>query len=320
MHDRRRLIIDTDTASDDAVALLMALGHPGVEVLAITVVAGNVPLDLAVQNALYTLELAGSKVPVHAGRAAPLARSLKTAQFVHGQDGMGDIGLPLTGRTPAPGDAVDVLIDLITDNDPHTLTLVTLGPLTNVAEAFTREPSIAARLREIVVMGGTSDAVGNVSAVAEFNIWVDPEAAEIVFASGARITMVGWDISRTFATISPADAAALRSVGPLGAFAVDIQAVVDTFATGTTGLEGFDLPDPIAMAVALDPSVATETRLLNVVVETGGRYSAGQTVVDHLGIDGRQPTVHVVVQASREAFLRLLHETLGDPITAATHA
>ncbi len=314
MRDRpRRIIIDTDTASDDAVALLMALGHPGVEVVAVTVVAGNVPLDRAVQNALYTLELVGSTAPVHAGRAGPRSRPLRTAQFVHGQDGMGDIGLPLTGRQPAPGDAVDVLVDLIRTDEADSLTLVTLGPLTNVAEAFTRDPSLAARLHEIVVMGGTSDAVGNVSAVAEFNIWVDPEAAAIVFASGARITMVGWDISRTHATIAPSDAAALRAIGPLGAFAVDIQAVVDTFATGTTGLDGFDLPDPIAMAVALDPSVATDVRLLDVVVETGGTFTAGQTVVDHLGIDRRPPNVHVVVEASREAFLRVLHDTLRDP-------
>lgn len=318
MKDRRRLIIDTDTASDDAVALLMALGHPAVEVIAVTVVAGNVPLDLAVQNALFTLELAGSDVPVYVGRAEPLARPLRTAQFVHGQDGMGDIGLPLTGRRPAAGDAVDVLVDLMASEAPGSLTLVTLGPLTNVAEAFTREPSLATRLREIVVMGGTSDAVGNVSAVAEFNIWVDPEAAAIVFASGATITMVGWDISRKYATITPRDAAALRAIGPLGLFAVDIQAVVDTFATSTTGLDGFDLPDPIAMAVALDPSVATDTRLLSVVVETAGTYAAGQTVVDHLGIDRRPPNVHVVVEASREAFLRLLHETLRDPASVVS--
>jgi purine nucleosidase len=276
------------------------------------VVAGNVPLDQAVQNALYTVELAGADVPVHAGRAAPLAIQLKTAQFVHGQDGMGDIGLPLTGRIPAPGDAVDVLVDTIRRHEPGALTLVTLGPLTNVAVAFTRDPSLATRLREIVIMGGTADAVGNVSAVAEFNIWVDPEAAAIVYGSGARITQVGWDISRTYATIAKTDAAALRALGSLGSFAIDINGVVDTFATEKTGLDGFDLPDPIAMAVALDADVATDTRRLNVMVETGGTYTAGQTVVDHLGITGREPNVHVVVEASRVAFLRVLHATLDE--------
>jgi purine nucleosidase len=182
------LLIDTDTASDDAVALLMALRHPGTEVEAITVVAGNVPLEQAVQNALYTREIAESEAPVYAGRPAPRQGLLRTAQFVHGQDGMGDIGLDLTGRSADEGDAVEVLIDRIRAW-PGELVLVTLGPLTNVAEAFERAPDLASKLARLVMMGGTSDAVGNMSPVAEFNIWVDPEAARIVFASGAPIAM-----------------------------------------------------------------------------------------------------------------------------------
>ncbi len=305
--DRRTFIVDTDTASDDAVALVMALRHPGVEVAAITVVAGNVPLDQAVQNALYVVELCGVDVPVHAGAAAPIARPLHTAQFVHGQDGMGDIGLPLRDRLPAPGHAVDALVAEIGRRPRGSVTLVTLGPLTNVALAFRRDPSLAGRLGSLVMMGGTSDTVGNISAAAEFNIWVDPEAAAEVFASGAPITMVGWDISRKHAVIDPSAAAALRAVGPLGAFAVDIQATLDAFAHAETGLRGFDLPDPIAMAVALDPAVATVTRRLNVRVETKGELTAGQTVVDHLGVEHLEPNVDVVIEASRERFLELLH-------------
>lgn len=311
MPERRTFIIDTDTASDDAVALVMALRHPDVEVAAITVVAGNVPLPEAVQNALYTVELCGSaaRVPVHAGCDAPLARSLRTAQFVHGQDGMGDFGLPLTGRRPAPGHAVKALVDEINRRPAGSVTLVTLGPLTNVAVAFGRDPSLATRLREIVTMGGTGDAVGNISAVAEFNVWEDPEAAAIVFASGARLTMVGWDISRKYAVIGPADAAELRALGPFGGFAVDIQATLQTYGATETHLAGFDLPDPIAMAVAIDRSVATRVEFLNVRVEIGGDYAAGQTVVDHLGVEHLPPNVHVVLEASRERFLALLHAT-----------
>ena len=306
----RLLLVDTDTASDDAIALLMALRHPEVEVLALTVVAGNVPLDQAVQNALYTRDLAGSQVPVHAGCAAPLLQPLHTAQYVHGTDGMGDIGLDLRGRVPAPGHAVDVLVETILAHPPGAVTLVTLGPLTNVAVALGREPAIAARLERIVVMGGTGDGVGNVSAVAEFNVWADPEAAAIVFACGARITMVGWDISRTYATFGPDDAEALRTLGPLGAFSVDIQATLTQFALEQTHLAGFDLPDPIAMAVALDGTVATRTEHLNVVVETRGEHTRGETVVDHLGIAKRAPNVHVVLEASRERFLAVLHAAL----------
>lgn len=306
----RRFLIDTDTASDDAVALLMALRHPGIQVDAITVVAGNVPLDKGVQNALYCVERSGRQVPVHAGCATPLVAPLRTAEYVHGQDGMGDIGLPLTGRTPAAGHAVDVLVERILAGAPGELTLVTLGPLTNVALALKREPSIATRLREIVIMGGTGDAVGNVSAVAEFNVWVDPEAAEIVLASGARLVLVGWDISRKYATIDAAAAAELRKVGPLGELAVDIQGVLTAFATNQSHLAGFDLPDPIAMAVAIDPAIATTVVHRNVVVETAGVYARGQTVVDHIGFSKREPNVHVVLEASRGGFIRLLHETL----------
>ena len=308
----RKLLVDTDTASDDAVALLMALRDPGVEVLAITVVAGNVPLDQAVQNALYTVELAGSDVPVYAGCAAPLVGSLHTAQEVHGQDGMGDIGLPLSGRVPAPGHAVDVLAELIEAHEPGELTLVTLGPLTNIAVLFARHPEHATRLREIVVMGGTGDGMGNITAAAEFNIWVDPEAAAIVYDAGARLIQVGWDISRKYATFDADQAAELRATGPLGAFAVDIQAVLTQFALQETQLAGFDLPDPIAMAVALDPGVATQMPYLNVVVETHGEFTRGATVVDHTGFTRRPPNVHVVLEASRDRFVALLEARLAD--------
>jgi purine nucleosidase len=312
MTTRRRFIVDTDTASDDAVALLMALRDPGVEVLAITVVAGNVPVELGAQNALYTVELAGATVPVYVGCAAPLLQTLHTAELAHGGDGMGDIGLPLLDRMPADGHAVDVILDLVRSHEPGEITLVTLGPLTNVAAALVRDPSIAGRLGAIVMMGGTGDGLGNVTAAAEYNIWADPEAASIVYASGARLTQVGWDISRRFATFNPDEAAALRAVGRLGAFAVDIQRVLNEAALTITGLPGFDLADPVAMAVALDPTIVTRAPRLNVVVETRGEFTRGMTVCDHTGHSGRTRNVTVVLEISRDRFLELLHGRLGD--------
>lgn len=308
---KRTFIIDTDTASDDAVALVMALNHPDVDVVAITVVAGNVPLAQGLQNALYTVELCGAadRVPVYAGCDRPLRVALRTAEFVHGQDGMGDIGLPVRGRQPAPGDAVDVLVDEINRRPEGSVTLVTLGPLTNVARALQKDPGIATRLAEIVTMGGTADAVGNITAAAEFNIWVDPEAAKIVFEAGARLTMVGWDISRKYAVMDAEAAAALRAVGRLGVFSTGIQAHLNEFVKAETHLAGFDLPDPIAMAVALDRSVATKIERLHVRVETTGDITAGQTVVDHLGVEHGAPNIDVVLEASRERFIELLHET-----------
>jgi purine nucleosidase len=303
----RHFLIDTDTASDDAVALVMALASPDVQVEAITVVAGNVPVDQGVQNALYTVELMGARTPVYRGMAAPLLHPLQTAQDVHGQDGMGDIGLPLTGRIPAAGHAVDVLVEII-NRYQGDVTLVTLGPLTNLAMTLLRDPSLAGKVSRCVIMGGTGQGYGNVTPVAEYNIWVDPEAARIVFESGLPITMVGWDISYTYATFNPEEAARLCAVGtPVAAFCVDIQRVLQQYALETTKLPGFDLPDPIAMAIALDPTTATATKTRFVAVETDGVWGRGQTIVDHLGITGRVPNADVVIAASRQCFLDMLY-------------
>ena len=308
----RRFLIDTDTASDDAVALVMALNYPGVQVEAITVVGGNVPVNRGVQNALYTAELCGKQVPVYRGMSAPIVRPLETAQHVHGGDGMGDIGLPLSGRAPAPGHAVTALIEII-NRFAGEITLVTLGPLTNIAVALLQDPSIAAKVETCVVMGGIGQGYGNVTPVAEFNIWVDPEAAKIVFESGMPLTMVGWDVSRTYAVFGPEDAARLRRLGtPLAKFCVDIQNVVNEFALNVTRLEGFDLPDPMAMAVALDPTVATTTKRLYVEIEASSISCRGQTIVDHLQITGQEPNVNVVLEASRERFLSILHQSIKE--------
>jgi purine nucleosidase len=305
----RRFLIDTDTASDDAVALLMALREPSISVEAITVVAGNVPLDQAVQNALYTAELAGRpEVPIHAGRAAPLMRTLETAQFVHGEDGMGDIGLPLEGREPAGNRAVDVIVDTITGS-PGEITLVTLGPLTNIAIALLNEPGIADAVEHCYVMGGACDGGGNVTPLAEFNLWADPEAARVVVQSGMPLTFIGWDISVTSATFGPEAAEELRAIGPLGEFAVDIQAVLDVYAREQSKIAGFDLPDPIAMAVAIDPSIATFEDL-HVDVLIGDGPERGQDVVDWHGVTDQEPNVRVTRHVPREAFVSMLERQL----------
>ena len=235
----RRIFVDTDTASDDAVALLMAFEHCTTSLVGIGIVAGNVPLEQAVQNALFVRELCHSQTPVYAGAARPLVRPLETAQNVHGQDGMGDIGLPIGGRDAA-------------EQYAGALELVTLGPLTNIALALSLSPGIAEQIKRCVIMGGTSDSHGNITPVSEFNIWADPESAEIVFSSDLNKVMVGWDISRKYAVFSDAEAAQLRAIGTEKAqMAVDSQTVVRQFCAKETGIDGFDLPDPIAMAVAL---------------------------------------------------------------------
>jgi purine nucleosidase len=304
------LIIDTDTGSDDAVALVMALRHPSARVSAITTVAGNVPLDLATQNALYTVALCGAGTPVYAGRHAPLLRPLFTGQHVHGADGMGDIGLPLSGRVAAPGHAVDVIIDTCTRR-PGEITLVTLGPLTNIALALLREPALAQVVRQCVVMGGASDGYGNVSPVAEFNIWADPEAARIVFDSGMPLTMAGWDVSRQNAVIDRSEAAQLRAIGtPLAEFCIDIQAALLRYLTEHTGLNGFDLPDPIALAIAIDPLIASEVLDVPVLIDTSDGLCRGQTILDMRRALRQHPVVRVVRRADRARFIAMLDAAL----------
>ena len=307
----RKFIIDTDTASDDAVALVMAVRHPDISVEAITLVAGNVPVEQGIQNALYTLEISGrSDIPVYQGCAKPLLRTLGTAQDVHGQDGMGDIGLPLSRRKPADGHAMDVLIDTIRAN-AGDITLVTLGPLTNVALALLKVPEIASMVTDCIVMGGLGSGHGNTTPVAEYNIWCDPEAAKIVFESGLPLTMVGWDISWRYAAFSRADADEIRAIGtPLAQFVMDIQGAVDAYAKTETQLVGFDLPDPIAMAVALDPTIA-EMSHYHVDITIGDGLHRGQTVVDILGMTEAAPNVQVVTKASREKFLAMLRAAVS---------
>src|SRR3954467_6455297 len=185
----RAFLIDTDTASDDAVALIMALRSPDVDVRAITVVAGNVPLKQALTNALYTTELCDRTVPVYAGAGRPLVRTYEDAIWFHGKDGLGDQNYPAPRCHPAPGHAVDAIIS--TALQTPDLTLVTLGPLTNVALALSRAPEIAKNISRCAVLGGTPSCEGNVPPAAEYNIWGDPEAARIVFRSGLPIEMVG---------------------------------------------------------------------------------------------------------------------------------
>lgn len=305
----RKFFIDTDTATDDAVALLMALQRDDIEILGISTVAGNCTIDQATQNALYTRDLVGSTVPVHVGCAGPLMRTLETAHHVHGQDGMGDIGLPLFGRVPASTRGVQAMIDVIMAN-PGEVELVTLGPLTNLAIALRLEPGIIDAVKRVVTMGGTAVLPGNITPLAEFNFWADPEAAHIVANSGLHFEMAGWDISTAHAVIHDDLAEGIRGIGPLGSFAVEIQAVLREFCRNETLLDGFDLPDPLAMAIAIDPGMVTKEARHFVDVIPGDSPARGQTIVDDRGKHGKDPNCRVIYEVDRERFLELLHEAV----------
>ncbi|MCX5972852.1 MAG: nucleoside hydrolase [Chloroflexi bacterium] len=298
----RRLWIDTDTASDDAVAIVMALRHPNTEVVGMSVVIGNVPVEMGVQNALYTAELCGKSIPVHAGAALPLVRPFATAQHVHGVDGMGDIGLPLKGRTATSNNAVEAMIEAFR-KEPGELELVALGPVTNLALAIRIEPKFASWVKRCVIMGGTGVLPGNATPLSEFNWWIDPEAVHIVLESSMKVEMVGWDVSLADSVIDTDLAEELRNLGPLGQFSIDIQKSLRRFIQEVTGRTGFDWPDPIAMAVALEPDIASSEAHLRVEVSLGLGHERGQTIVDHLGNTKREPNCRVVYRVDRERFI-----------------
>lgn len=282
---KRKILIDTDTASDDAVALMMALRSPLVEVIAITVVAGNLAVEQATRNALYTVELCGAETPVYMGATKPLTRELHTATWFHGMDGLGDCGYATERRQAEPMHAVDAMIAAVMAHPG--IEIITLGPLTNLAMAIAREPGMVANVSRCVVMGGAACCEGNVTPAAEFNIWVDPEAARAVFLSGLPIEMVGWELSRYEAVLDEADIAAISALGtPLARFAIGCNGRAREAYLEQTGEHGISLPDPVAMAVLLQPELMLEASEHFVEIETQSELTRGMTVVDRLDVTG----------------------------------
>jgi len=280
---KRAFLIDTDTASDDAVALIMALRSPQIDVLAITTVAGNVDVHQATRNALYTAQLCDSKVPVFAGAEQPLKRAHVNASWFHGRDGLSDRGYPPPRRAPEKKSAVDAIVDTI-ESYPG-LVMVTLGPLTNVALALQKKPVIAAKVSRCVVMGGAPCCEGNVTPAAEYNIWCDPEAARMVFRSGLPIELVGWHLCRGEAVLNSSEIEGVLSFGtPVAKFAIECNSRAQQAFLEQSGEHGISLPDPVAMAIALDPSIVTSQSEHFVDVETQSELTRGTTVVDRLNV------------------------------------
>src|SRR5213080_876082 len=261
----------------------MALRSPAVRVLAITAVAGNIGVEQAARNALYTAELCGSNVPVFVGAEKPLRREHQSADWFHGKDGLGDHGYAPPKRTLEKQHTVDAIVETIEVNPG--LVLVTLGPLTNVALALTKKPEIATKVGRCVVMGGAPCCEGNVTPAAEYNIWVDPEAARIVMLSGLPVELVGWQTCRGEAVLNEADIARIQAEGSeLGRFAIECNSHARTAYKVQTGEDGIALPDPVAMSVALDPTIGTEWSEHYIDVEIRSELTRGMTVVDRLNV------------------------------------
>jgi purine nucleosidase len=295
----RAFLIDTDVASDDAVALIMALRAPDVNVVAITTVAGNVEVEQATRNALYTIEVCGGSAPVFEGAEKPLQRVHQSATWFHGRDGLGDHGYPAPRQKAETLHATEAIIAAIEANPG--IVVVTLGPLTNLALALNRKPGLAAHVGRCVVMGGAPCCEGNVTPAAEYNIWVDPEAARIVMLSGLPLELVGWQTCRGDAVLSDTDIARVLGFrNPVARFAIECNSRAREAYKEQTGEGGISLPDPVAMAVALDPTVGDKWSEHYVDVETRSELTRGMTVVDRLNVAADERNKVVWAEALRK--------------------
>lgn len=286
---RRTVIIDTDPGQDDAIAILLALGaQDRLDVRALTAVAGNVPLALTERNARIVRDWAGrtDTLPVYAGCPRPLTRELITAANVHGRSGLEGVVLHEPRAPLAVQHAVPYLVDALSHAAPHSVTLCAIGPLTNIASALIEAPQCRRGLREIVLMGGAFFERGNITPAAEFNVYVDPQAADVVLSSGVPIVVLPRDVALK-APITPARLASLRALdNRCGAVVADIMAAELAYNKKRRGVDEAPMYDPTAVGYLVDPSMFNG-RQVNVVVETTGQWTLGETVVDWNGRSGR---------------------------------
>ncbi len=302
------IILDVDPGHDDAVAIMLACGAPALELLAVTTVAGNVPLEKTTRNALRVLSLIGRPdIPVAAGAAAPLVRPLRTAEDIHGESGLEGPEIPDASFEPDERGATRLMADAVRGS-PRPVTLVPVGPLTNVALFLREYPELKDRIARISLMGG-SIGLGNTTPAAEFNVYVDPEAAREVFESGLPITMSGLDVTHQ-AGAGPAERERLRALGRVGSVVAEL---LEFFAATYESIYGFDAPplhDAVAVAAVLEPALL-ETRPMRVDIECESKLTRGETVCDFYGVTGKRPNAEVGVRLDREGFFDLLYRSLS---------
>ena len=308
----RKIIIDTDPGQDDAVAILLALGSPNdLDVLGITAVAGNVPLDLTQKNARIVCELAGKpETPVCAGCDRPLGRPLVTAEHVHGKTGLDGPDLPDPTMPLQDQHAVDFIIDTLRDNEEKTVTLCVLGPLTNIATAFEKAPEIVERVQQVVLMGGAYFEVGNITPTAEFNIYVDPQAADIVFKSGVDIVVMPLDVTHKALVTTPRNDA-FRALGtPSGVAVAQMTDFFERFDKEKYGSNGAPLHDPCVTAYLIKPELFSG-RHINVEIETQSELTMGMTVADWWGVTDRPANALFIGDLDADGFFDLLVDRIG---------
>ena len=312
MTERQPLIIDTDPGQDDAVAILLALASPEIDLLGITTVAGNVPLDLTEVNARKICDLAGRQdVPVFAGLSRPLVRRLVTAEHVHGRTGLDGPDLPPPQTPLQEQHAVDFIIETVRKEPSGSVTIAPIGPLSNIAMALQRAPDIAPRIKQIVLMGGGCFEGGNITPAAEFNIYVDPHAAAVVFGACIPITMMPLDVTHKALTTAKRNGA-LRAIGNRTCTAVaEMLGFFERFDEAKYGSDGGPLHDPCTLAWMIAPELFSG-RHCNVEIETASELTMGMTVIDWWQVSGRPHNAFVVGDLDAEAFFALITERLAN--------
>jgi purine nucleosidase len=306
----KRLIIDTDPGVDDAHAILLALAHPDVRVEAITTVNGNVGLDLTTANALKILDAAVKDIPVYRGCDRPLINRALSAAHVHGEDGLGDCGIPASKKTVQPEHAVHALIRLANEN-PGEFTLAAIGPLTNLAAALTIDPDLPKKFKQLVIMGGAIYSRGNTSTVtAEFNIHTDPEAASMVFSSWPMLTLLSWETTMEH-VFNREVLDRFFSLGtPRAKFFHDTNQKILTFIRERLGQDMLFAPDGLALAAAVEPGIVTKSEKKFVSIELHGSQTRGQTVVDWYGSTGQLPNTEIILEVDQNRFIQLMENGL----------
>ena len=308
----RKIIIDTDPGQDDAVAILLALASPDeIDLLGLTCVAGNVPLELTARNARMVCELAGRPdIAVYAGCDRPLGRALVTAEHVHGKTGLDGPDLPEPTMPLQPAHAVEFIIDTLRREPADSVTLCPIGPLTNIATAFNTAPDIIEKVQEIVLMGGAYFEVGNITPAAEFNIHVDPQAAAIVFGSGVPITVMPLDVTHK-ALVTKTRNDAFRALGtPVGIAVAQMTDFFERYDREKYGSSGAPLHDPCVTAYLIRPDLFSG-RHINVEIETTSELTMGMTVADWWGVTDRAPNALFIGDVDADSFFSLLTERLA---------
>ena len=308
----QKIIIDTDPGQDDAVAILLALASPDeIEVLGITAVAGNVPLSLTEKNARIVCELAGRPdIPVYAGCDRPLKRKLVTAEHVHGKTGLDGPELPEPKIKLQEKHGVDFIIDTILQQPENSISLCPLGPLTNIASAILKQPKIVSRIKKIVLMGGAYFEVGNITPAAEFNIFVDPDAAKIVFEAGIDMVVMPLDVTHKALVTEKRNEAFRELKSPVGIAVAEMTDFFERFDKEKYGSSGAPLHDPCVTAYLIDPKIFSGKNI-NVEIETKSELTLGMTVADWWGVTDRKANTFFVGDLDSDKFFSLLTERLG---------